>query len=315
MGKHRKSTVSRLDFSFSRRTDHRSNDFGSWRSSKKVQGMIGTTAALLGWARWAATWAPSSYSCARMCRTRTWHGGMLWQGCPGEFRNVELAGVSQWMNQESSQPQEVLQVPELMKLLRAKFGKSSRLLLILELLSCSWQLEGPWSHSGVTQLRAQEPTEVCGPSLSGWGWPRDAALPEHGCAQKESSRQRNALCSKLGRFQSCLVISIHKYHKSPCMPLSSDVCMQINGPQGLNNWKLWCSWKDALWNLEGLFCYASTRPNPMPNPMPRTGGVCPGVVRWKGHLPTFLNFRRSLSASWSIPRCNTAAWNEQIDGW
>ena len=32
--------------------------------------------------------------------------------------------------------QEVLQVPELMKLLRAKFGKSSRLLLILEPLSC-----------------------------------------------------------------------------------------------------------------------------------------------------------------------------------
>ena len=32
--------------------------------------------------------------------------------------------------------QEVLQVPELMKLLRAKFGKSSRLLLILEPFSC-----------------------------------------------------------------------------------------------------------------------------------------------------------------------------------
>jgi hypothetical protein len=38
--------------------------------------------------------------------------------------------------------QEVLQVPELMKLLRAKFGKSSRLLLILEPLSCDWRVRG-----------------------------------------------------------------------------------------------------------------------------------------------------------------------------
>lgn len=68
------------------------------------------------------------------------------------------------MNQESSQPQEVLQVPELMKLLRAKFGKSSRLLLILEPLSCSWQLEGPWSHSGVTQLPRNQQKFV-GPAL------------------------------------------------------------------------------------------------------------------------------------------------------